>query len=516
MIAGPLGVLLALALVAQNEIPTVRPADLTARADLINQRIAVDARVERFDYQKDRGWNLLRFQGSPVVFRLPDRLAFKSPPSAKAARVQGVLRREGPVYAVDVETIELFASDLARLDAGVAALGPEDSRNRDAWARWAERRAAEYSDERLAARARAVAGEAIRIEADQPAAINLPDKQLDLARQAMERQVPDPVPASLVHRALRQLLPGLRDPAEAERLAALAVERLPAEARSPQDQAAPRAWQTEYARDPAGAYRRAEPAARAALNRRLLADIRKAALNLRVNANPDQALTLANRAESELPDEPDVARDLRRRGLESTDVTTLRLAEVQERARAYEAIGLPEQGRDLLRRWLEDQRRNRLSATDAEGRMILADQYDSLIGDSATAVALLREAWAIDRGSDALANAFRRRGYRLVQDAWVKSSGAASSPVSKAATGDVPPPTRLDRDPGVDPYRGMTRAEVVGRLGKPDRVSRTASQGQIREQWIYERGGTESPLHINFLSRPGQPRPLVISSFQVN
>ena len=45
MIAGPLGVLLGLALVVQNEVPTVRPADLTTRADWVGRRIAVDATI---------------------------------------------------------------------------------------------------------------------------------------------------------------------------------------------------------------------------------------------------------------------------------------------------------------------------------------------------------------------------------------------------------------------------------------------------------------------------------------
>src|SRR5690606_23634401 len=133
---------------------------------------------------------------------------------------------------------------------------------------------------------------------------------------------------------------------EAERLAEAAEELLPPEARSSQD-ADLRGWLASYDEDPAAAYRRADPAARAALDRRLLVDARRAAIELRAREEPARALDLAARAEQELPDAPEVAAALRREALADTDVASLRLAEVQERARLYESLGQPDRARDL-------------------------------------------------------------------------------------------------------------------------------------------------------------------------
>ena len=70
-------------------------------------------------------------------------------------------------------------------------------------------------------------------------------------------------------------------------------------------------------------------------------------------------------------------------------------------------------------------------STDAEGRVLLADKYDSLLDDRAGAEALLQEAWRIDPQSKEVADAFRRRGFHKLNDRWVLSqnrepSGSAS------------------------------------------------------------------------------------------
>ena len=116
--------LLATLAVLQARVENVGIEELGTQPGLVGKMVAVDARIDRVDYQKDWGWNQLRLQGSPVLFRLPDRLAFSSPPSQKAARVQGLLREDGGQRVVDVTAIELFRSDLDRLEQGLAALAP--------------------------------------------------------------------------------------------------------------------------------------------------------------------------------------------------------------------------------------------------------------------------------------------------------------------------------------------------------------------------------------------------------
>jgi hypothetical protein len=92
-----------------------------------------------------------------------------------------------------VTAIEFFPSDLERLKQKVAALSSNDFEHRDAWARWAERRGVDLQDHELLVRARALEGEAIRIEAALTAHDSQKEKAwLVLARKARDHHVPEP------------------------------------------------------------------------------------------------------------------------------------------------------------------------------------------------------------------------------------------------------------------------------------------------------------------------------------
>ncbi len=52
---------------------------------------------------------------------------------------------------------------------------------------------------------------------------------------------------------------------------------------------------------------------------------------------------------------------------------------------------------------------------------MLASLYEEMLGDTVTAVELLRKAWRIDPNSKEIAEAFRIRGYRKVQNEWVRA-----------------------------------------------------------------------------------------------
>src|SRR5439155_19577955 len=121
---------------------------------------------------------------------------------------------------------------------------------------------------------------------------------------------------------------------------------------------------------------------------------------------PKSHLCLADEAGGLLPDRPRVASGLLDKGLNAaaSDVGRLRLGEVEDLARTYtERLHQPERALALKRAWLDDQKVHRLSPRDAEGRLALAEQYETLLGNDpsgrAAAINLLREAWKIDPGS---------------------------------------------------------------------------------------------------------------------
>ena len=87
---------------------------------------------------------------------------------------------------------------------------------------------------------------------------------------------------------------------------------------------------------------------------------------------------------------------------------------------AFREQGEEDRARRLIQAWLADRRKNRLSASDAEGRILLAGSYDKMLGDRSTAGELLKEALAIDPQSKSgrrrvLAVGVSQRGRRLVR-----------------------------------------------------------------------------------------------------
>lgn len=215
------------------------------------------------------------------------------------------------------------------------------------------------------------------------------------------------------------------------------------------------------------------------------------------------ALVLARQAKTDLPGRPAVTArvaDLDRKA--AAAISTLSHAEVLELAKSYEERDQTNRARDLKRRWLDDQRDRLLDAKDVAGRIALARQYESLLGDSPTAAALLQAALGIEPGSPDVINAFRGMGFREVAGEWIAPDTPRPAPGPAPGGGDA-----LD-----DSLRGATPAEVVAKMGgKPDRIVRSASQGRILEQWIYQ--GTGATQYINFLIQPGTLTPRVVARF---
>lgn len=499
-----------LSLAAAPAPTPVEPSDLAGRADLVGREVTVDDRVAYFQFHKGRGFDELVLKRTPVVFRIPPALRPKQSPKAPAVRVRGILRHEGNRWACDVSGLELFPADRERFDRGVSELPPGDAEGRRAWARWAERRGREFGDAELKERAQLLEGKALRIESERRST-DPRTELLALARQARSRNVPEPEPSSLAHRAFQAQLAAAETVEELKALRDRIETFLP-DARTPRGGDGVLAkWEAPYANDPAGAYRSAPEEVRAALDRRLWADTTQRLLEVQMRGEPKNALALAKEAGSRLPDRPAVVAGFFEQALEAAtnDLGALRRGEVEKLATMYrEELGKPDEARTLSRRWLDDQRLRRLSPTDAEGRVSLAGQYELMLGDRATAAELLRSAWKIDPESKDVADAFRRRGFRKVNDDWVEPSRTVARTDVDPANGPQPAPAGTRSES----LRGSSPQEVRVRLGgQPNRKVFSATQGQLLEQWIYY--GAKENQYINFLHRPGSPLPRVVAYY---
>jgi hypothetical protein len=502
-----LGLLGLLALGAVEKPTAVEPSELMKRPDLLGHEVVVDDRVSFFVQSRmGRYFDELYLKRSQVVFRLPPALRTEQNPRIAAVRVQGVLKKEGDLWVCDVVSLDPLPPDLDRVNRGVSALTPLDSEGRAAWARWAEHRGKAFDDPALRKRARELEGEAIRIEAERPSA--RPADWLALAQRARARGISEPEPSALAHRAFRAQVAGLRTAAEWQALQERITAFFPNAAKPPSRDADLSQWELPYANDPAGAYRQAPEPAREALDHRLWADVTQALLERLAADEPVRSIEIAERATSQLPDRPAVAARLLEDGLNTAtrQIVTLRQRDVEALAALYrDRLHQPERARTLLRSWLDEQRTHRLSDTDAEGRLALARQYESLLDDKLTALDLIQEAGKIAPRSKEVVDAFLAHNYHKVGDRWV--------PPARPLAGDDSSNDGLAAPGGSESsLLRLSPREVRARLGgKPDRVVWSASQGQTIEQWIYR--GPKQDRYVNLLHAPGDVVPRVVADY---
>lgn len=492
----------------------VEPSELSKRNDLVGKEVSVDDRVALFLFHPGRDFDEITLKRTPVLFRLPPRLRYRQSPGAAAVRLTGILGREGEQWVCDVTAIELFPKDLVRLNRGIAVLPASEFEKRGAWAAWASRRGKEFQDAELAQRALEIDREAIRIEAESKSTD--PAKLwMKLAERARAHGLPEPEPSALAHRSFRARLSSATDVEALTRLQTEIAAFFP-DPKAPiaADPAELARWDAPYENNPAEAYRSAPEPMRRALDHRLWADTTQRLLERTAEREPTKSLKLGEEATQLLPDRPKVAEQLLEQGLktETFKLQTLRLSEVKALAKLYETrLHRPAQGRDLLRRWLDEQRDHQMSPTDAEGRIGLAALYEELIDDRERAIELLHSAWKIDPQSKELADAFRQRGYRKVNNEWIESSR------NKGGGGAEPSPDTAPDGPGSPQNRKLTNltpSQVRTLLGgKPNRVIYSGSQGQLIEQWIYF--GTKQDQYINFLRTPGSDAPRVVAYYSL-
>jgi len=499
---------------AQTEPVAVDAADLDRRADLVGKIVVINDRVRFYQYHAGRGYDELYLKRTNVVFRLPARLRPEGSPRPMPVVVQGRLTRDQDQLVCDVVTLKVLPNDLDRLDQAISALPARDFENRKAWAAWAEARGKAFKENALIQRARSLEAEALRLESEQKrVTVDAPKEWLALAEEARRRNIAEPEPSALVHKALQAKLAAASKSDSVKEVIPLIERFFPEAAR---DRASGQIdlgrWNEAYANDPGAAYRAAPADVRKALNRRLWADAVAKLLEVQAALDPRSAIELASRAETELPDRPQLATKLLNTGLDQArqNLGSLRLAEVKALAQAIrEKLKDPQAALELDRNWLKIQR-DRLSATDAEGPVALAAFYEDLLQDRAAARELLERAWKIDPGSKEVAEAFRTRGYRRVKDQWVEAAPttAAGETNSPTAAGSRPEPSSPQG------LRGKTPDEVSQLMAsKPEGKVISGTRGQIIEQWIFLVPNQSQVRYVNFLHIPGEILPRVVSDY---
>ena len=498
----------------QTEVVSVEPDELERRQDLIGREVVIDDHVKYYVPRNSGAVDELQLKRTPITFEVPRRL--RSPASTRpfAVIVRGVLKRDGGRLVCAVTDIKPVGSDLDRLDRGLASLSAKDFETRKAWARWAERRAKDFKDIALRDRARTIEGDALRIESEMKRlGVDAPREWLSMAQEARQRHVPEPEPSALGHRALKARLAAATTAADLTAVIKDINDFFPeAAADKESGRIELTRWVGGYGDNPAATYHEAPPPVRKALDRRLWADATARLIELQAAQDVPSALAAADQAASVLPERTTLPAQLVEKATATArqDLPNLRLSEAKALATVYrEKLQQPAEALKVLGDWLKSQQ-ERLSSTDAEGPLELANLYDDLIQDRVTAVELLRKAWRIDPSSKEIAEAFRSRGFRKVKDDWVESAPAPKNQPAAASVFSTPPQPIVSQG-----LRGLTADEVRTRLGsKPDRVNYVAAKGQMIEQWIYHLDN-QKVRFVNLLLSPGELKPRVIADYTV-
>ena len=496
-----------------NEAVSIEPDELERRQDLTGREIVVDDHVKYYVPRIGGQPDELQLKRTPITFEVPRRLRPPASTRPFAVIVRGVLKRDGGRLVCAVTDIKPVGSDLDRLDRGLASLSAKDFETRKAWARWAERRAKDFKDIALRDRARTIEGDALRIESEMKRlGVDAPREWLSMAQAARRRQVPEPEPSALGHRALRARLAAAATAADLTAVIEEIKAFFPNAAGDKESGGSDLArLEGPYGDDPAGTYRTAAPPVRKQLDRRIWADATALGCSsCRPPQDVPSALAAADQAASVVPERTTLPAQLIEKATTTArqDLVNLRLSEAKALATIYqEKLHQPAEALKVLGDWLKSQQ-DRLSSTDAEGPLELANLYEELIQDRVTAVELLRKAWRIDPSSKEIAEAFRSRGFRKAKDDWVESAPAAQN--HSAAGPSTPPQPIVSQG-----LRGLTADEVRTRLGgKPDRVSYVAAKGQLIEQWIYHLDN-QKVRFVNLLLSPGELKPRVIADYTV-
>ena len=322
--------------------------------------------------------------------------------------------------------------------------------------------------------------------------MDAPEEWLTLAQEGRRRGIPEPGPSALAHKAFQAKMAAAGID-ELKGIIAAIEKFFPQAAR---DRAAGRIDLGRLGpvvqERPGGCLSRTAPVGlRAALDRRLYADALERLWRSSC-PRPAQGVALAQQAETELPERTQLATKLLTKGLEAArrDLGSLLLADLKTIGKTFrEKLNNPQAVLELYRDWLK-LKRDRLSDTDAEGRLVLAALYEDLLQDRAAAVDLLRRAWKHRPGSKEVAEALRTRGYRLVKDEWLASTPEAEKTNAAGLQGDrqAQPPLETSQS-----LRGKTPEEVTLKLGaKPNRKVYSGTKGQLIEQWIFEESPTKS------------------------
>lgn len=534
--SGGAGLLAQTAKIAPRALPKVSP-DQLHKPEWLNKTVEIEDRIS--DFRKHGGKiDEIAIKGTPIPLKLAGPMRLDRPSPMPRGRFQGRVIKVGNLFQFMVMNMELLPSEREELASKVAAVPAGDAQKRLELASWADAIGTRYADQGLRESARKLRSEAFKIlgmKEDDPG--TSPGSTAIAAANDASKAGTDPaIVRSLAHLGLEKAVSGTNDQAGLERLTRDIVGLLP-DAAKPREGKISDQIAGRYKADPLNAYIEAGEEDRQLLDRDLLARAMEKGLLIAADNQPEQLEGMVDVAKRNFPDRPAMADSVRDRGLLALvdKAKTLRRDDlIKLVAQVRDTFGQAELAQKLAREWLASRQAENLAPNDAEGRLALAKDYLSMLGDKRTAAALLREALSIDPDHAASATELTSLGWKKDGDRWVdpdepdpnQSTAEGKFPAPQPnlpggklanSGGEVPAPPRPSQPPatGADPETlvGVSQAQIQAKFGIPDRKVRALTQGLLTEQWIYET--PSSNQIVQFVRRSVRSEPAVKAVYLV-
>ena len=432
--------------------------------------------------------HLLRFRKCSMSFMAAEGVEFpRRYQRTESVQVDGGmdLLNGKPVFLV--RKLTELRPDLDRFRSQKVKL---DDRQIDRWYEFADvllKRSKFYDDPELAKLASEIQVDALRIETRSLKRDDT-DGLRKMAAKAKRLGAGDRFYLELVHRALWkernsgvatvQLLGRIRRDLEGSNVAL----------DPPQPQMA-----TRYFADPLTEFQRANESDRKKLARILWTDVWMKNHLKKAEANGSNGDVIADQIDSEVPEQHDLAEEYRDKWLKfrTDNIGDAPRSAVLKLAGVYRDREENEKAEETLRKWIHE-REVEWRSEGPLGTVRLAEEYLDLLEDRATAILLLRQAYARSGNDPEIAQRLRSLGVAI--------GGAEVAAADTPSDGDgqkVDSPIRV----------GMTREQVKRVLGSPDDRVRLASSGEVTEIWTFGARGT-ARLTVRFTRRLDQARPI--------
>jgi len=325
--------------------------ELELSPDLVGQRLELEGRVA------SRGPDRLRLEASGVEFRFtpsPQIARFR----LQRVKIVGKLTRRGNSLRFEIETLRTLPSEKEEFQRRQGRIQAGDFQGWYALGSWARARAVLYDDGEL----RPLADEAYRrgLSAEERRAGRDPDALLALSRRAREV-------AELPSEALRLTFQAYRlrfarvAVGEVDGLEDLARQihgALPGcdEPLSSEDAALVRRATADASRT----YREVDEQERRKLHRLLWADVTERLLTITADEAPKRGIQIAKRAARLIPERPELADTLKRRGLDvqALDISAFSRDQAVAVAEGYRSLltPQPDRARRILGYWIAARR----------------------------------------------------------------------------------------------------------------------------------------------------------------